>query len=102
MGTTETLTEHLNIQDPCGMIKFTNEEMQEQKLPFLDVKLIVNNDGSLRLQIYRKPTHTDQYLMFDSHHPLEHKLSVIRTLLSRKDEIVTEESDRTEEEREIK
>ena len=102
MGTTETLTEHLNIQDPCGMIKFTNEEMQEQKLPFLDVKLIVNNDGSLRLQIYRKPTHTDQYLMFDSHHPLEHKLSVIRTLLSRKDEIVTEESDRTEEERHVK
>ena len=50
IGTTETLTEHLNVQDPSGMIKFTNEEMQEQKLPFLDVKLIVNNDGSLRFQ----------------------------------------------------
>ena len=40
--------------------------------------------------------------MFDSHHPLEHKLSVIRTLLSRKDEIVTEEEDRKEEERHVK
>ena len=40
--------------------------------------------------------------MFDSHHPLEHKLSVVRTLLSRKDEIVTDESDRKEEEKHVK
>ena len=101
-GTTETLTSHLNTQDPTDNVKFTNEESQDGKLPYLDVKLIVNDDGSVRLQIYRKPTHTDQYLMFDSHHPLEHKLSVVRTLLSRKDEIVTNESDRMEEEKHVK
>ena len=38
----------------------------------------------------------------DAHHPLEHKLSVVRTLLSRKDEIVTEEGDRLEEEHHVK
>ena len=101
-NTTEILTDHLNVQDPSGNIKFTNEEMQERKLPFLDVKLIANPDGSIRLQVYRKETHTDQYLMFDSHHPVEHKLSVIRTLLDRKDRIVTEEEDKVEEEKHVK
>ena len=101
-GTTQTLTDHLNKQDPTGNIKFTNEEMQDLCLPYLDVKVIVNDDGTIRLQIYRKPTHTDQYLMFDSHHPLEHKLSVVRTLLNRKEEIVTDESDKLEEDKHIK
>ena len=49
-----------------------------------------------------KSTHTDQYLMFDSHHPLQHKLSVVRTLLSRNDEIVTNEEDRKTEEAHIR
>ena len=40
--------------------------------------------------------------MFDSHHPIEHKLSVIRTLLDRKDRIVTEDEDKTEEEKHVK
>mgnify|MGYP005697477225 CR=1 FL=1 len=65
-------------------------------------KIIRNDYGSIRLQIYRKKTHTDQYLMFDSHHPLQHKLSVIRTLLSRSDEIVTNEEDRKSEEAHVK
>ena len=35
---------------------------------------------SLSIQVYRKPAHTGQYLMFNSHHRLELKLGVIRTL----------------------
>ena len=101
-GSLHQLTGHLNQQDETGNIKFTDEMEQDRELPFLDVKLIVNPDGSIRLKIYRKTTHTDQYLMFDSHHPLEHKLSVVRTLLTRNDTIVTDAEDHKEEEAHIR
>ena len=92
------LTEHLNSIDVTGNIKFTYDQENEGKLAFLDVLLSRRPDGSIKLQIYRKPTHTDAYLMFDSHHPVQHKFSVIRTLLGRNHEIVTEEADRVGEE----
>ena len=34
----------------------------------------------MEFSVYRKPTHTDQYLQFDSHQPLKHKLGVGSTL----------------------
>ena len=39
-----------------------------------------NEDGSLSSTVYRKPTHTDLYLWWDSHHTLLSKYSVIGTL----------------------
>lgn len=69
---------HLNSQDPD--IKFTKERCTNNLLPFLDCLVKINSDGSLSTSVYRKPTHTDQYLQFSSHHPLMHKLSVIHTL----------------------
>jgi len=52
----------------------------------------------VKLLVYRKKSHTDQYLNFSSHHPLNHKLAVIRTLLERRYSVVTEEDDRKKEE----
>jgi len=48
------------------------------------------NSGGLKLSVYRKPTHTDQYLNFMSHHPIDHKISVVRTLLERSQNLLSE------------
>ena len=40
---------------------------------------------NLETKVYRKLTHTDKYLAFDSHHPICHKKSVAKTLLRRAD-----------------
>jgi len=60
------------------------EEETEGQIPFLDTLLIRKEDGNVKLLVYRKKTHTDQYLNFMSHHPLHQKLGVIRTLLNRR------------------
>ena len=41
------------------------------------------DDGSLQTSVYRKPTHTDLYLQWDSHHTIPSKYSVVGTLYHR-------------------
>jgi len=93
----EKLTEFLNELDDSHNIKFTYEVEQGSQLTFLDLLLNRTENGGLKLQIYRKPTHTDQYLNFSSHHPIEHKLSVVRTLLERSQCLVAEIEDRKQD-----
>ena len=83
-------------------IKFTNDPENEGTLPFLDTLVKRQADGSVKVSVYRKPTHTDQYLAFESHHPLEHKLSVIRTLFHRADTVVTDPEDQHSEKEHVK
>ena len=47
------------------------------------------NRGALTITIYHKPTHTNRYLQFTSHHPRHHKLSVARSLHSRLNSHIT-------------
>ena len=101
-GSTHNLTEHLNTIDPTGSIKFTHEEETQGKIPFLDTLIVRKEDGTVKLLVYRKKTHTDQYLNFHSQHPLHHKLGVVRTIMDRMENVVTEEADKREEELRIR
>ena len=92
---TEEFTEHINSIDPH--IKFTIESEKDSKLPCLDLCTHILDDGSMKMTIYRKPTHTNQYLNFKSHHPLTHKRSVVRTLTNRAQQYDTTAEDRKSE-----
>lgn len=64
-------------------IKFTREDTKHNSLPFLDCAVHIDENGNLSIEVYQKPTHTNQHLLFHSHNPLEHKLGVNRTLQHR-------------------
>ena len=49
-------------------------------IPFLDVLIIPDEEGNLKTTVYRKPTHTDLYLQWDSNHQVSSKYSVIGSL----------------------
>ena len=49
--------------------------------------MTIRSNGKIEVDIHRKPTHTDKYLHHDSHHPLQHKLSVLSILLVRAEKI---------------
>ena len=95
----ETFTEYLNMIDDD--IKWTTEGEVHQKVEvedmekkvercpaFLDSLSVINEDGTIRTRVFRKETHTDQYLNLDSNHPLEHKRGVVRTRTHRARSIV--------------
>ena len=75
----DSFFDHINNID--DKIQFTREASRSDgSMPFLDTLVTINGDGSFNTKVYRKPTHTDFYLQWDSQHSIAAKYSVINTL----------------------
>lgn len=64
--------------------------------PFLDLLVTDRDNGFIKIWVYCKLTHTDQYFTWDSNNHLEHKRLASRTILKRADRLVTETEDQME------
>ena len=80
--------EHINNLHP--KIKFTIEEEKDGCLAFLDTLIKRKENGELSVCVYRKPTHTDQYLNFHSNHIASTKDSVVSALFRRARDIISD------------
>ena len=82
-------------QDPH--IQFTVEPTQQGSLPFLDTLVTIEPDNTFSTTVYRKPTHTDQYLHWDNNRHITAKQSVFNTLAHR-DKVVSSTQDKLDRE----
>ena len=70
-------------------MKFTHEPESHGQIPFLDIMITKHDDESVKLNV------------LNSHHPLHHKLNVVRTMFDRCNNLVTDPKDRGAEEAHI-
>ena len=74
--------QHINSQEPN--IQFTVKEPgTDGSIPFLDTKVKPGPNNTVHTTVYRKPTHTDQYLHWDSNHFITAENNVQNTLAHR-------------------
>ena len=98
-GNVDDFLQHRNNQQPS--IRFTMETENNNKLAFLDTAVSREPDGRLTTSVYRKPTHTDQYLAYDSHHPQSVKRGIVKCLYERAKRLVTKPSIISEEKKHL-
>ena len=81
--------------------KFEIEKENNRSLAFLDLKITRLDDNTFKFNIFRKATHTGQYLNFNSHNPVCHKKAVASSLFNRS-KLVCSGKDKVEEDNIIK
>ena len=70
--------------------KFTVEQPNEEgAIPFLDT-LPKPKGEEISVSVYRKPTHTDRYLDFNSSHPISAKRAMVRALMNRAENVCSD------------
>ena len=71
--------ENFNSYHP--RLKFTFELEIDNTLPFLNLLIIKNQDGTLVTNWFRKNTFSGRYLNFHSNHPFKQKIAIIKNLV---------------------
>ena len=99
-GDVDTFTQYLNSINTA--IKFTIERELDGKLPMLYTLLYRKPNRSIKVTLFQKPKDTNHNFSFESHHPLQHKVSVIRTFMHGPNSCIAEEEDRISEYNHIK
>ncbi len=77
------ILDYLNSIHPN--IKFTVEIEENGAQPFLEVlcRSTARKNGRYETSVFRKKTHTNLYVRWDSAHPSSQKIGIVRTLLHR-------------------
>ena len=71
-------------------IQFTAKGNEDNgAIPFLDTLVTPQVNHSFCVTVYHKPTHTDQYLQWESNHNLAAKYIIIGTLTHRTNTVCT-------------
>ena len=78
---------HSHLNSINANIQFTVEmsttTMGKDNIAFLDTNNNVNGDGKIEVSVYCKARHTNKYLDFHSHSPVQSKRAVVKTLMDR-------------------
>ena len=75
---------------------------KDNTIPFLDTSVSRDSNGlNSHHQVYRKPTHTDQYLAYDSHHPQSVKCGIVKCLYDRVKHLTSKPSAISEEKKHL-
>jgi len=98
-GYVDGFLQHLNSQQPT--IRFTMEIEKDNTIPFLDTSVSGDSNGLLTTRVYRKPTHTDQYLAYDSHHPQSVKRGIVKCLYDQAKHLTSKSSAISEEKKHL-
>ena len=96
----EDFLDHLNTIE--NSIKFTIDKEVNHTLPFLDTLVRRNQHGKFSTSVYQKPTNSNRYLNLRSDHPLEHKQSVVRSLIDRANALCSTTKNRQDEIKHVK
>jgi len=70
-------------------------------IPFLDTSVSRDSNGLLTTTVYRKSTHTDQYLAYDSHHPQSVKRGIVKCLKDRAKHLTSKPSANSKEKKHL-
>ena len=88
-GNRDTMLQYLNSIDPH--IKFTIETTKHRGGHSPSWDTFPKPQGEdIVVAVYRKPTHTDRYLDFNSSHPVSAKRAVVRALMDRDENVCSD------------